>query len=105
METDDLPDDFMETTLVDAHKESMEDGLTYIVPTSGYLYAVDANADVRWYSSKRSRVIFTHLDEGRYLQATRKDDEELYSELLELDMLGKLHNVYDIDKEVYNNNH
>lgn len=101
IETDDLPDDFMETTLVDAHKESMEDGLTYIVPTSGYLYAVDANADVRWYSSKRSRVIFTHLDEGRYLQATRKDDEELYNELLELDMLGKLHNAYNIDIEGY----
>src|SRR5699024_7657667 len=101
IKTDPLPDDFMETTLTEAHQEDMEDGLTYIVPTSGYLYAVDANADVRWYSSKRSRVIFTHLDEGRYLQATRKDDEELYNELLELDMLGKLHNAYNIDIEGY----
>src|SRR5699024_6540270 len=82
IETNALPDDIMETTLVDAHKESMEDGLTYILPTSGYLYAVDANADVRWYSSKRSRMVFTYLDEGRYLQATRKDDEEYYNELL-----------------------
>src|SRR5690625_6118605 len=46
-------------------------------------------------------VIFTNLDDGRYLQATRKDDEELYNELLELDMLGKLHNAYNIDIEGY----
>src|SRR5699024_1754190 len=101
IETEDLPDDLMESTLVAAHKESMGDGLTYILPTSGYLYAVDANADVRWYSSKRSRMVFTYLDEGRYLQATRKDDEEYYNELLELDMLGKLHNAYNIEIDGY----
>src|SRR5699024_9669840 len=101
IETEDLLDDFMETTLVYAHKERMEDGITYIVTTNSYLYVVNANADVSWYSLIRSRVIYTHLDEGRFLQATRKDDEELYNELLELDMLGKLHNDYNIDIEGY----
>src|SRR5690625_7546668 len=46
-------------------------------------------------------MVFTYLDEGRYLQATRKDDEEYYNELLELDMLGKLHNAYNIEIDGY----
>lgn len=99
--TNDLPDDFMETTLVEAHQEKMEDGLTYIVPTRGYLYAVDANADVRWYSSEDSRIVFTRLANGHYLQTTKEDDDIQYNELLELDMLGKLHNAYHIDIEGY----
>ncbi|HLR59898.1 MAG TPA: aryl-sulfate sulfotransferase [Pseudogracilibacillus sp.] len=102
--TDALPDDFMETTLVEAHQEAMADGLTYIVPTSGYLYAVDANADVRWYSSERSRLIFTRLNNGHYLQTTRQDDEKQYNELIELDMLGKLHHAYHIDIQGYDEN-
>lgn len=99
--TEDLPDDFMETTLIEAKKEDMETGLTYIIPTSGYLYAVDSNAEVRWYSSLRSRLIFTRLKNGNYLQTTRKDDETQYNELLELDMLGKMHNAYSINIEAY----
>lgn len=101
IKTDPLPEDFMETNLTEAHQEEMEDGLTYIVPTSGYLFAVDANADVRWYSSLRSRLVFTQLNNGNYLQTTRKDDESQYNELLELDKLGKMHNAYTIDIEGY----
>src|SRR5699024_2130077 len=101
IKTDPLPDDFMETTLTEAHQEDMEDGLTYIVPTSGYLYAVDANADVRWYSSLRSRLVYTQLKNGHYIQTTRKDDESQYNELIELDKLGKMYHAYTIDIEGY----
>lgn len=101
IETDPLPDDFMNTEVVESQPDKMENGLTYIVPTSGYLYAVDENADVRWYSSLRSRLIFTRLDDGKYLQTTRKDDEDQYNELLELDMLGKIYNAYNIEIEGY----
>ena len=101
IKTDPLPDDFMETTLTEAHQEDMEDGLTYIVPTSGYLYAVDANADVRWYSSLRSRLVYTQLKNGHYVQTTRKDDESQYNELIELDKLGKMYHAYTIDIEGY----
>lgn len=99
--TDPLPEDFLETEVVESQPDKMEDGLTYVVPTSGYLFAVDVNADVRWYSSLRSRLIFTRLDDGRYLQTTRKEDARQYNELLELDMLGKMYNAYHIEIEDY----
>lgn len=97
--TDDLPDDFLETTLVDAHQKGMEDGLTYIVPTSGTLYGVDANADVRWYSTLKNRLVFTRLENDHFLQMTREGDKGQYDELLEVDMLGKVYNAYTIDIE------
>src|SRR5699024_11079099 len=86
IETDPLPDDFLDTELVKAEPDKMENGLTFIVPTSGYLYAVDDQADVRWYSSLRSRLIFTRLSNGNFVQTTRADDADQYNELLELDM-------------------
>src|SRR5699024_3130824 len=99
--TDALPDDFMNTMVVESQPDKMEEGLTFVVPTSGYLYAVDENADVRWYSSLRSRLVYTHLDSGRYLQVTKKDDAPQYNELLELDMMGKIYNAYNIEIEGY----
>ncbi len=102
--TEPLPDDFMQTTLIESHPEHMEDGLTYIIPTSGYLFAVDNNADVRWYSSLRSRLIYTRLENGNYLQTTRKEEEDQYNELLELDMIGKVHNAYQVTIDGYDDN-
>ena len=101
IETDPLPDDFLDTELVKAEPDKMENGLTFIVPTSGYLYAVDDQADVRWYSSLRSRLIFTRLSNGNFVQTTRADDADQYNELLELDMLGKIYNAYNIEVEGY----
>lgn len=101
IETDPLPDDFLDTELVKAEPDKMENGLTFIVPTSGYLYAVDDQADVRWYSSLRSRLIFTRLSNGNFVQTTRADDATQYNELLELDMLGKIYNAYNIEIEGY----
>lgn len=101
METETLPDDFMDTEVVESQPEKMEAGLTFMVPTKGYLYAVDKEANVRWYSSLESRLVFTKLDNGHYLQTTRKEDEKQFNELIEMDMLGKIHNAYDIEVEGY----
>src|SRR5699024_2072554 len=101
VETDPLPDDFLDTELVESNPDKMENGLTFIVPTSGYLYAVDEQADVRWYSSLRSRLIFTRLSNGNFVQTTKADDANQYNELLELDMLGKIYNAYNIEIEGY----
>src|SRR5699024_3721307 len=101
METDALPDDVMDTEVVESQPEKMEAGLTFMVPTKGYLYAVDEEANVRWYSSLQSRLVFTKLDNGHYLQTTRKEDEQQFNELIEIDMVGKIHNAYDIEVEGY----
>lgn len=101
METEALPDDFMDTEVVEANPEDMEEGLTFMVPTKGYTYAVDDEANVRWYSSLESRLVFTKLDNGHYLQTTRKEDEKQFNELLEIDMAGKIHHAYDIEVEGY----
>src|SRR5699024_4556414 len=51
IETDPLPDDFLQPELVESQPEKMEDGLSFMIPTEKYVYAIDSNADVRWYSS------------------------------------------------------
>jgi len=102
--TEALPDDFMNTTLIESQPDKMEDGMTFVVPTSGYLYAVDENADVRWYFTSRSRMIFTQLENGHYVETTRKDDAKQYNEMLEVDLLGKIYNAYNIEIEGYDEN-
>src|SRR5699024_1179000 len=59
--TEALPDDFLTTELTEANTEKMEDGLTFIVPSTRYVYAVDENADVRWYSSLWNSHVFKRL--------------------------------------------
>lgn len=95
--TDPLPDDFLKTELEEAKRDKMEDGLTFLIPTDKYLYGVDDNADVRWYSSRPSSLVFKRLENGNVLQATENDDQDQFNEIIETDMLGKIVNAYTVD--------
>ena len=99
--TDELPEEIPTTELVEADAEKMEDGLTFIVPSKNYLYAVDENADVRWYADMEFRLILTRVQNGNILVNTKSNDQEKYDELLEMDMTGKLSNAYTINIDSY----
>lgn len=88
--TDPLPEDFMVNKLIRSHPASMSKGLTFMVPTEGHLYAIDSNADIRWYSSLETRIIFNILENGNYLQTSYEDSDDAYSTLMEPDFLCKV---------------
>lgn len=99
--TEALPEDFLTTELTEANTEKMEDGLTFIVPSTRYVYAVDENADVRWYSSLWNSHVFQRLNNGNILYITKSEDQDQYNELLEMDMLGKVSNSYIVELKNY----
>ncbi|MGY0691383.1 aryl-sulfate sulfotransferase [Virgibacillus sp. FSP13] len=101
IKTEALPDGLPTTELVKANPEAMEDGLTFVVPSKNYLYAVDENADIRWYTDMEFRTIFTRLDNGNILINTKESEQEQYPELLEMDLLGKISNGYKIHIDGY----
>ncbi|WP_106495892.1 aryl-sulfate sulfotransferase [Lentibacillus sp. Marseille-P4043] len=96
IKTDSLPDDFLTTDLVEADTEKMENGLTFIIPSSRYAYAVDDNAEVRWYSTLWNSHVFNRLENGNLLYITKEEGQDKYNDLLEMDMLGKVSNSYII---------
>src|SRR5699024_3386450 len=99
--TEPVPDDIPKTELVTSEPDQMEDGLTFVVPGNNTLYAVDEEADIRWYADMPYRLIFNRLDNGNILVNTKPDDEDTFTDLLEMDMLGKVENAYDIDIDNY----
>ncbi len=77
----------------------MEDGLTFIVPSTRYVYAVDHNADVRWYSTLWNSHIFKRFENGHLMYITKEKGQEKYNEILEMNMLGKVYNSYILQME------
>ncbi|WP_209300557.1 aryl-sulfate sulfotransferase [Lentibacillus salicampi] len=99
--TDPLPEDFLTNETPKSHPEKMENGLTFIVPSTRYAYAVDHNADVRWYSTLWNSHVFKRLDNGHILYATKEEGQNQYNEMLEMDMLGNVYNSYLIQLDDY----
>lgn len=101
IKTDPLPDDFLTNETAASHPEKMENGMTFVIPSTRYAYAVDHNADVRWYSTLWNSHVFKRLDNGHLLYATKEKGQNKYNEMLEMDMLGKVYNSYLIQLDDY----
>ncbi|GAB4073731.1 aryl-sulfate sulfotransferase [Barrientosiimonas marina] len=101
IKTDPLPDDMPQTDLKTSNPEQMADGLTFITTAKNYLYAVDEDANVRWYSSLDTRLILSRLSNGHFLINVRGNDEDQYKDMLEIDPLGKRYNAYRISIDNY----
>src|SRR5699024_6942171 len=99
--TEELPEEIPTAELVESDPDNMEDGLTFIVPSKNYLYAVDENADVRWYADMDFRLILTRVNNGNILVNTKSEEQGKFDELLEMDMTGKLNNAYKINIDSY----
>lgn len=101
VKTKPLPDDFLTTTAVESHPEKMENGMTFIIPSTRYVYAVDHKANVRWYSTLWNSHVFQRLDNGHLLYITKEEGQNKYNEILEMNMLGKVYNSYMINLDNY----
>ncbi|MCP3028879.1 aryl-sulfate sulfotransferase [Halobacillus sp. A5] len=89
--TDPLPDNFLDTELVEADEQRMENGLTFIIPSGEYAYGVDSNGEVRWYSSMPNSHVFQRLENDKLVFLTQKVEQSgQYNLILEMDMLGQV---------------
>lgn len=81
----------LEMELVSAEPEKMEEGLTFLNPTSLFKYplAVDCEGEIRWILTLPALQNLSRLENGNLFSVL-----ETSTELVEFDLLGKFHNIY-----------
>lgn len=99
IKTEPLPDDFLTTKLIESSPKKMENGLTFLIPSSKFPFAMDSNGDIRWYSSFPNSHVFKRMENGKLLYLTEKSDK--YNLLLEMDMLGQVDHAYEVTVSNY----
>lgn len=85
-------------TVKNTDKSQMEVGnnkLTLLDRTTKEPFAIDANGDVRWYSTLYSQHTVEELSNGHILLLTKKDvNAPVYNDLIETDYLGRVYKEY-----------
>ncbi|GGH80573.1 arylsulfate sulfotransferase [Pullulanibacillus pueri] len=77
--------------------ETLDNGLTFAVPSTKYAVGFDENGDIRWYSSRYNSHVFKVLKNGHLLFLSKdKNSGSAYNRLLEMDFTGKIYNAYEI---------
>lgn len=100
IKTGKLPKNLRNTkiTVSKSNKSKMEIGnneLTYINKTSEEPFAVDADGNIRWYSTLYSRHTFVQLSNGHLLIQNRTNgNKDSYNVLSETDYLGRIYRRY-----------
>lgn len=100
IKTGKLPKNLRNTkiTVSKSNKSKMEIGnneLTYINKTSEEPFAVDADGNIRWYSTLYSRHTFVQLSNGHLLIQNRTNGNKgSYNVLSETDYLGRIYRRY-----------
>ena len=99
IQTEELPDDFILPTRVEADKESLDNQLYFFTPSSsGYTCAYDVNGDVRWYLTNYALWKIDRLENGHLLVSTERLVNPPYymTGLYEMDLLGKIYVEYSL---------
>ena len=79
--------------------ETLDNGLTFAVPSTKYAVGFDTNGDIRWYSSRYNSHVFKVLDNGHLLFLSKDDNSgTAYNRLLEMDYTGKIYHAYEISQ-------
>ncbi|MFR0610701.1 aryl-sulfate sulfotransferase [Limosilactobacillus mucosae] len=100
IKTGKLPKNLRQTkiTVSKSNKSKMQIGnneLTYINKTSEEPFAVDADGNIRWYSTLYSRHTFVQLSNGHLLIQNRTNGNKgSYNVLSETDYLGRIYRRY-----------
>ena len=91
IKTDKLPED-----LIPIQEENNTNSL-YFITTDNYTYAIDNNNEVRWYLTKKYNKKISRLKNGHLLLSNdTMIDNQNSSGLVEIDLLGKVYNEYDL---------
>ena len=95
IKTDPLPND-----LIIEKKENQTNKLLFI--NNNYPYAIDNNNEVRWYFNKKYFGKINGLNNGNILLGNSFSTNSDYpNELIEVDLLGKVHKNYVLEKNYY----
>jgi arylsulfate sulfotransferase len=88
-------------------KDKMDIGqnkLTLINRTTKEPFAVDADGEVRWYSTNYSQHTIEQTKSGHFLILTKKNvDSMVYNDLIETDVLGRVYKEYSFNSKVKSN--
>ena len=96
IKTDKLPEDLKVVTKIN------ESNNLYFITSNNYTYAVDNNNEVRWYLINNYSKKISRLKNGHLLLSTDSLVDELHhTGLVEIDLLGKVYNEYDIGDGYY----
>lgn len=96
IKTDALPSDL---TIVPKTNPSNN---LYFITSNNYTYAIDNNNDVRWYIEKTSQQKISQLKNGHILLSNDTlDNQNNSTGLVEIDLLGKVYNEYNIGASYY----
>lgn len=79
--------------------------LTVIVRTTKQSFAVDADGNVRWYSTLYTQHMIKQIHAGHLIMLSKnKQSEEVYNDLLETDFLGRVYKEYNFSSKTGVNN-
>jgi arylsulfate sulfotransferase len=67
---------------------------------SGLKPVFDLDGNVRWYSTRLSFLVFSRLNNGRYLFTYSMDDQE-NNPMMEQDLLGKIYTIYHVTDGIH----
>jgi len=99
IKTEKLPEDFILPTLINSDKNSLDNELYFVTPSSkGYTAAYDVNGDVRWYLNDNFIWDIQRLDNGHLLLSSNRLINPPYymTGLVEIDLLGKIYFEYSL---------
>lgn len=78
--------------------------LTFLVRSTQYPLGLDADGEIRWYSTNYVQHIFKTLSNGHLLYLTKPNNSELiYNDLVETDFMGRVYQEYTFSNETRNN--
>lgn len=109
IKTDALPEAVqsmsLKVTKNDKTKMSIGDSnLTFLVRSTQYPVGVDADGQIRWYSTNYVQHIFKVLSNGHLLYLTKPDNADLvYNDLVETDFMGRVYQEYKFSTETKSN--
>lgn len=71
---------------------------TLFITDDNLPYAIDKNGEIRWYLTKKYTGKIEKLsNDNLFLGSDKKDENDLYNSILEIDLLGKIYKEYKID--------
>lgn len=86
-----------------ANKEQMaigKNGLTVFTRTTKEPFAIDADGQIRWYSTEYNQHIFKTLKNGHLLILRKQNNSQLvYNDLVETNYLGKIYRNYQFSNK------
>ena len=105
VETEDIDSDFYTAEITQKNELKINDGLTYMKPSSGELFAVDNAGDIRFLLTNESSEIFNYNEEtGHFILNTVSETEEdtkLFNDLIEIDPVGRIYKAYTYSQSHY----